>query len=569
MIATKEAKGLRLIFGYLGLFLAFEGVAMLFPLIVIAYYRSEWQCIFDFIIPCISAIVIGLTLYFVLIAFRKKGKLQRYQDSLLLVLLWISAILLGSFPFYLSSFPEINFGNADISLGLTFTESIFEATSGFTATGTTVVPNDLFLVGVDTAVHPCSHVFLFHRAWMQFIGGIGLVLLVTSLISSRNNLRLYLSEGHSDQVVPNLAKSAKLIFLIYSGWVAFGTLTLWLSGMTVFDAFCHSAAALATGGFSTRAGSIVWYTKYTENPLNNGLYTISSLGGLPPSFFIELVTCILMLAGATNFLLHTFLIRGKFREFFRDIEFKTFFWLILFATIIIGCSLLYLYVDPEDPETGATGLDGFKSFRYAIYCVITAITTTGFTNYASFKSLGAVAYFVAFVLIAIGGGMGSTAGGLKQYRFGLLVKNFFWNFKYRFSSSNTINPHVIKRFGDVKEMDPDALKEAQHFLIVWISFFAMMVLVCSFLPGLGFQDAFYEVMDGMSGTGMPYLDFASYKSAEPAAYPALLWLVSFCMLFGRLEIVPMFFAGRSLFVEPIIAYRKKKRRESKTFTEIN
>lgn len=563
----KEAKGLRLIFGYLGLFLIFEGITLLVPLLMLLFYPSEWECIFDFLIPCFGAIGIGLILYLSLIAFRKRAKLGRYQDSLLLVLLWFSAIFLGAWPFYLSNFASLNFGNADISLGMTFSESFFEATSGFTATGTSVAPSKLFLDGVGASADTCStyawaHMFLFHRAWMQFVGGIGLVLLVTSLISSKNNLRLYLSEGHSDQVVPNLAKSAKLIFAIYAGWVTFGTLALWLSGMTPFDAFCHSAAALATGGYSTRAGSIVWYTNHE---LNNLVYTVNGIGALPASFFIEVVTCILMLAGATNFLLHTFLMRGRFKEFFRDIEFKSFFWLILFGTILISTSLLYLY----DDGSGVTGLDGLTSFRYGFYCVITSITTTGFTNYASFTHLGAVALFVAFLLMAIGGGMGSTAGGLKQYRFDLLVKNLYWNFKYRFSSRKVINPKVIKRFGDMKEMDEDALKEAQHFLIVWLSFFAFMVLLACFLPGLGFENAFYEVMDGMTGTGMPYLDFASYEIEQPAAYPFLLWIVNFCMIFGRLEIIPIFYAGRGLLVEPIIKFRNDRKKKAITFREIN
>lgn len=560
----KTVKGLQLILGYLGIFLIFESVIPLFPLVMLFFYPKEWQVFLDFVIPSVVSLGIGLALFFAFFKGKEKARLGKREDALLLVLLWIAAIVIGAFPFFLSQFGPLNFNNPEASLGMSYPESFFEATSGLTTTGLTVFPQKAYLDGVISSVggidscstYPFAHMFLFHRAWLQFLGGVGLVLIVTSIISNKTTFKLYFAEGHTDQAVPNLVKSAKLILIVYAGWIILGSLALWLAGMPPFEAICTSMCCLATGGFATRSSSIYWFSNnMPQGNVTNLLYSVPSAIG------IEIITCILMIAGAINFLLHIFFIRGRFKDFFGDIEIKLMFGLLIFSTLLTSVSAFELY------DEGA-GLDFLTSLRYGAYFSVTSLTTSGFANFPSVLKLGPVCIFIGWVLMTIGGGMGSTAGGIKQYRIGILGKEFFWFFKYHDSSSKTINPHPHKRFGEVKEVKEGTVKEALNFTVIVLCFFFTGAVAMMFLPKLDglnstswFQRCFYEFMNAFSSEGMSMMAYTEYKALQPTAYVAMLWILTTGMFFGRLEITPIIFAGSRLFVTPVVEYRKRRKKE--------
>ena len=548
------AKGFRLIFGYLGLFLAFEGIVILFPLLTLIFYPGEWKVLLDFVIPAVFDIGIGILLYKLLVSGREKMRFKPKEDALLLVLIWVGAILSGALPFFLSQFSWLNFGDAEASLGMSFSESFFEATSGFTTTGLTLFPQKAYLDGMVSSplgVDSCSgygyaHVFLFHRAFMQFIGGVGLVLLLTTIISTRQNFKLYFAEGHNDQIVPNLAKSAKIIFAVYAGWVAAGSLGLWFAGMPPFEAICTSMGCLATGGFSTRAESIYFFSQHMPSgEVSNLTYTVNSALG------IEIITCVLMIAGATNLVLHTFGFRGKLKDFFGDIEVVLAGALLVIGIVIATSSITYLYNEGQ-------GLDFPTSLRYGAYFTVTSLTTGGFANFPSIFKLGPVCFFLGWILMTIGGGMGSTAGGLKQYRVGILGKEFYWFLRYHDTSDRTISPRVIRRLGVVKEVDNDSVKEARNYTLLCLVVFALGALTLMFLPSLDglrpgewFQHCFYEFMNGFTSTGMSMMDYVAYKAAHPLAYRGFIWVITSAMFFGRLEILPIIFALWRIFIDPI------------------
>lgn len=549
MKRLKEAKGLRLILGYFGLFMIVEGLVTIFPLAILAFYPKEWECYLDFIIPGAGYIVLGALISLFTIAFRKKAKLQKNEDSLLLVLLWISALVIGAFPFYLTAFPEINNGNEAINLNMSFTDSFFESTSGYSATGLTVFPEKAFLTGVDSSNYGWAHVFLFHRAIMQFVGGVGLVLLVASVISSKNNFKLFFAEGHNDRLLPNLGKNAKLIFGIYFGWIAAGSIALWLAGMTPFDSFCHATAALATGGFSTRYQSVMFYSSDTYSSFANGnlLYTGNALA-------IEGITCILMLAGATNFVLHTLLLTGKIKSFSKDVEIKTAAGLIIFSTIITA---LVTFNEHTNYYAEQEEISILLSLRYNFYNIVSSITTTGFTNFPSLSYLGHFSIFIALICMSIGGGMGSTAGGLKQYRVALLFKEFASSFKNRNSSDRYMHSHVITRLSQDKEIDSSEVKEAMDYSILYIATLIIGTVMLLCLRNVNLEEAAYEWGTSLSGTGITIIDFAAYKAENGLAhYNALLWLNNVAMLLGRLEILPAFYGMRRIFVTPIEDLKK-------------
>lgn len=155
----KFGAGYRLIFGYLSLFVSFAGLMLLLPLIMLIFYPEEYACYKSFLIPGAISIVVGLLLSFVLMKGEEKARLGKHQDSVLLCLIWILTVLLGSLPFYLSQFfyPEIEV------IKMSFSESVFESVSGFSAAGLTVFRNLLdaeVAYGLNTF---SPHVYLFYR----------------------------------------------------------------------------------------------------------------------------------------------------------------------------------------------------------------------------------------------------------------------------------------------------------------------------------------------------------------------------------------------------------------------
>ena len=227
----KYSSGYRLIFGYLGLFLIAIGLILLFPLVGSALFGiSELyrQAIYDFIhwwpafaIPSLLSISIGVVLFFSFLYKRERARLEKHQDSLLLVLIWLSACLIGTVPFLLRNVDFMD--GWKIKEEFNFVSAFFESVSGFSASGLTVF-NEAKLGSNDAAVEIIStwdgyYIYTLYRSALLFFGGVGLVLVVSSAISDRYGLNLYQTEGHNDRLIANLGRSAKLIFLIYFGFI--------------------------------------------------------------------------------------------------------------------------------------------------------------------------------------------------------------------------------------------------------------------------------------------------------------------------------------------------------------
>lgn len=481
----KTATGYRLILGYLGLFIAFVGIATLLPLLTYIAFPKEagdWYC---FAIPGGGAILLGSFMFGLLIAGRPKGQLAKHQDFILLVFVWVSAIFISAVPFLIK-------GN------LNFTNAIFETTSAYATIGLTVFDeSDLSL-----------HAFVIYRSILCFLGGIGLVLVMTSALSDRYGLKLYMAEGHNDKLMPNLARSARLILSIYVGITALGVILYSLAGMPVFDAIIHSISGVATGGFSSRSQGIMYFADY------------------PYFWAIQIISIFLMLAGATNFLLTFFLLTGRFKKFFKDCEVRLLFFLFI---IFIPIFTVSSYFGGKDLSFGQSFLSGSFTF-------ISAITTTGFSNISDLRLLGQGTIFLVTIINVIGGGIGSTAGGVKQYRLAVALKSFHWSSKEATASENTIFPHYIWRFGEEKEIDQKEISAAFSYILLYV---LIMItggfLVTIFESGLDYGTGLFEFSNAISSTG---LSFGIYKY-RPAG---VRWTLILGMFAGRLEIFPLYYA---------------------------
>lgn len=515
---TKYASGYRLIFGYLGIFLVFIGAICLMPIIfLLPFYQNEANTSLSFVIPGVSSILIGLALFFLLIFRREKAQLGKFQDSILLVLIWVFAILICSVPFMLRGL-----GSGDMSYARSFSDSVFETASGFCTIGLTLFD--------FSEAAPGYHLFVFYRAILLLNGGVGLVLVVTSAISDRYGLKLYTAEGHNDKLMPNLAKSARMILLIYLGYITLGTLLFWIAGgMPIFDALCHSISAIATGGFSTKAGGIMEVMQSTA---------ANELGIHINTTMINITAILLMILGATNFVIHLLLFQGKWKKIAFDCEVRFFGFC---AVIFIPLFFVSVFMQNQ------LELNWVQSLKEGTYLFFTSISTTGF-NLSEITKLGNMSLVLITILMFVGGATSSTAGGIKHYRVVLCFKGIYWSVRDKLAPKNKMFPHQIRHFGVRSEISSAELYEAfgYAFLYMLVVFAGTGVIVGISGGRIEMFNALFEFTSALSSTGLSV--GVTNLSAEVVPHiVAVRWVLVAGMFLGRLEITVIHFAFVRVF----------------------
>ncbi len=510
-----RVSGYRLIFGYLGVFLFFVGIITLLPLLLLIFYPNEYNVTLSFAIPGVISIIVGLILWQLLIARKERQQLAKFQDSILLVSLYILSILVGAIPFMLRGIFSDGAGN------LSFLDALFESTSGYTATGLTV-----FLFSEDL---PGYHLFTMYRSLLLLCGGVGLVLIVTSAISDRYGLKLYTAEGHNDKLMPNLAKSARLILLIYVGYILLGTLSYFLiGGMELFDAFNHSIAAVATGGFSTKEGGI-------PEIIEQG--GVNSLTGIPINgIAINITSIVLMVLGSTNFVIHLFLFKGKIKKIIKDCEVRFF---LLMCLIFIPLFCISIYFDNTTPtHLWANLFDG-------TYLFFSTITTTGFMTVNQITSFGQGVLLLSIIMMIVGGALGSTAGGVKQFRIYLAFKSLYWGIRDRLSPKSKVYPHMVNHLGETREVKKDEIYEAHGYFLLYVLVMLFGGIIISVMAN-GYGDFYasnciFEFVSALSGTGLSV--GITGNVLLPTFNNVIIKIVLIIGMFaGRLEISCIYFA---------------------------
>ncbi len=477
----KLSENIKIILSYIGVFLIIIGAIELIPLFTLFAYPKEFEYSIYFIIPSAIALILGYIIK-KLIPIDNRKKLSLGQDALIVTLTWILATLFSAIPFLLSG--KYN-----------FTQAYFESVSGWTTTGLSVV--DVELV---------PRIFLIHRSIMNFFGGVGIVLVMVSALSSTFGMRLYNSGGHSDNLLPNLLKSSRLILSIYTGYVISGIILYCIFGMPLFDAINHAIAALSTGGFGVKSDSI-------------GAYN---------SFSIELVTIILMLLGTTNFAAHLLLVSGKFKRFFKLGEIKFMFLILgIFIPLMAFGSLNIFY--------GSI----VKGLRVSLFEVVSALSTTGFST-VSYSQWSSFSILLMVILMLIGGGAGSTAGGIKLYRVYIMIKNIIWNIKSKFMPEHIVNQdYVYKPDRKIYLEDRDVNEAYSYAFIYIIIFFIGVGIMVS--QGYSLEDSLFEFASSLGTIGL------SIGITSATAPPIILWTEIIGMMFGRLEIWIIFISIIKVF----------------------
>jgi trk system potassium uptake protein TrkH len=458
----------------IGLLLSTLALAMCLPAIAdAAVGHPDWSV---FATAAAFTLLIGVMLS--LTARSKVRNINVRQAFVLTALSWTVIPAFGALPFIFAD------------LRLTYTDAFFEAMSGLTTTGSTV------LAGLD-AVPPG---ILLWRALLQWLGGIGIigmaiVILPMLQVGGMQLFRMESSDS-SDKVLPRATQLITYIGFVYLGMTMLCALFYWMAGMRGFDAVAHAMTTIATGGLSTHDRSIGFYTSGT----------------------VDAIAVIFMLLGSLPFVLYLRAIRGNARALWRDSQVR---WFLTIAPIAVAAVTADLYVDE--------GYDLRNAVRYAAFNVVSVLTGTGYAT-TDFDAWGTFAVILLFFLMFVGGCAGSTTCGIKVFRFQVLYATAVTQIR------RLLEPHgVFISYYNGKPIPYSVGDSVMGFFFLYALCFAAIAIGLGFL-GLDFVTAASGAATAISNVG-PGLGAIIGPSGNFAELPdAAKWLLSLGMLLGRLEL---------------------------------
>lgn len=458
----------------LGILLMLFSSTLLPPIIVGLIYQDTTPE--PFIYSFLTTFLTGVATW--LPTKNKHGDLKVREGFVVVVLFWTVLSLFAALPLYLS-------------LNISITEAIFEAVSGLTTTGATV------LTGIDSL--PKSA--LFYRQEIQWLGGMGIIVLAVAVLPMLGigGMQLYRAEVpgpmKEDKIAPRIAETAKTLWYIYLILTIVCALFYFLAGMDAFDAVAHSFSTISTGGSSTHDASL----GYFEN-----------IG-------IDIVAIIFMILAGINFSLHFLAITQKnFWTYFQDIECRNYLVILGIGSVITIGSLLVADIYGSWDE----------SFVAGIFQVVSIATTTGFTteNYAYWPT------FLPLFLLLLSfssGCAGSTAGGMKVIRIVLLFKQASREIK------RLIHPNGFFSIKLNGKLVPERVMESiWGFFAAYVIVFLVLILLMMFV-GLDQVTAFSSVAACLNNLGPGLGQVSEHYGNLP---DSALWILCFAMLLGRLEI---------------------------------
>ncbi len=466
---------IAVVFNLAGVVLLFSSAFMLVPLLVSLLYRGSDLKAFatSFLVTFLS----GLLMYF-LTKSRKKIELKHRDGFAVVTVSWLVMSFFASLPYMLAGVTT------------SFTDAYFESMAGFTTTGASVLSN----------LESLPEGILLWRSLTQWMGGMGIIVFSLAIlpILGAGGMQLFRAEVPEigvEKLKPRIIDMAKSLWYIYAGLTAVLALLLWVCGMDLFDAVCHSFATMATGGFSTKSASIAHFgSAYTD----------------------VIITVFMFLAGM-NFSLHFYALRGNLSRFAKSSEFKFYCSVVLVSIAVVTASTM---------QSEYSSI--LKALRYASFQVVSIMTTTGFTT-ADYGKWPVFSQMFLLCLMFIGGMVGSTGGGMKQVRILLMFKQAHRELYH------LIHPHAVTSLKlDEKHVPKETLGGIWGFLFLFILIAVVATLFMTAL-GLDIVTSGSAVVSAMSNVG-PALGEAGPAYNYFAIPAAGKWTLVLCMLIGRLEI---------------------------------
>ena len=459
----------------IGIFVITLAVAMLVPMATLLYYGRANE-LHPFIWSAIITFTCGLGL---VIPGRPEQVHLRPRDMYMLtVSSWVIVCFFSSLPFMFARH-------------ISFTDAIFESMSGITATGSTV------LSGLDKM----SPGILIWRSLLHWLGGIGFIAMAVAILPMLRigGMRLFQTESsdRSDKVMPRSHMVAKYIVGVYVAITIAGTLAFWWAGMGLFDSLNHAMSAISTGGFSTSDQSLAKWD-------------------IPA---VHWVAVVVMIMGSLPFTLYVATLRGNRKALIRDQQVQGLLGMLVVTWLVLGTWYWY-----------STNLHWLDALRHVALNVTSVVTTTGFAL-GDYSLWGNFSLMLFFYLGFVGGCSGSTAGGIKIFRFQVAY------ILLKASLNQLIHPRaVIKQKYNGHRLDEDIVRSILTFSFFFAITICVMALLLSLL-GVDWMTALTGAAGTVSGVG-PGLGEVIGPSGNYATLPdAAKWILAAGMLLGRLEII--------------------------------
>ena len=474
---------IRSILNILAALLTLLGFSMLIPAgIAFGFGESDLS---GFLYSFSISIFIGLPIWFI----TRKGYSVTNKDGFAIVTFaWIITGIVGALPFYLSgAIPNV-------------TDAFFESMSGVTTTGATIIGNPATLPHLPNGIESLPHGILFWRSFIQWIGGMGIIVFTIAILPllGVGGVQLFKAEVPgpvSDKIRPRVRETAKYLWMVYIGFTIAEIIMLKIAGMDWFDAVCHSFTTMPSGGFSTKNASIGSYD-------NVGIHYII--------IFFMFIT-------GVNFSLHFRAITGDIKSYFRNSEFLTYFWLIAIVTVVFTFSLVI-----------RSGNWSHALFLDSLFQTVSILTSTGYTI-ADYDLWAFFAQFILLILMFVGSMGGSTGGGMKIVRVMLILKYAALETR-RMLHAKAIIPI---RIGE-KYISGDVIRNTLGFFLFYIFIFVFTSFFLTTL-NIDLKSSMGVAASALGNTGPALGEFG--PTDNYALLPGVgKWLLTFCMLLGRLEI---------------------------------
>jgi trk system potassium uptake protein TrkH len=465
----------RMISYVIGFVLKIEAALMALALAVALIYgeQSAWALGITMGITLVAGFLIGLK--------KPENKTIHIKEGLITVALsWIVMSLFGTLPFFISgTIPS-------------YLDGLFEVVSGFTTTGASIL--------TDIEILPKG--ILFWRSLTHWLGGMGILVFVLTIlpISTGHSLHLMRAESpgpETSKLVPNMAKTAKILYSIYFAMTVIEIGALMIAGMSLYDAAVHAFGTAGTGGFSVRNLSIAAYD----------------------SVAIDTIITVFMILFGVNFSLYYLLLAKNFKQVFKSEELRIYIITILVSMVIITINILPLYSSV------------IESVRYSTFQVGSIITTTGYAT-TDTNIWPQLSKTVLILLMFFGASAGSTGGGLKAVRVLLLFKSA------KRDVGKLLYPNTVKIVSlDNKKVSEDTISGVKTFFFIYMMITTISILLVS-LNGYDLETSATAVIAcinnigpgfGMVGATGNYSAFSEFSKI----------VLSFDMLVGRLEVYPM------------------------------
>ena len=452
----------------------FQAMFMVLPCITALIYQEHE--FFAFLISMIVCLIVGLPL-----TIRKpKNKVFYTKDGCVAVALsWFALCISGAVPFVLSgAIPHP-------------IDAFFETVSGFTTTGSSIL----------TDVEVLPHCILIWRSFTHWIGGMGVLVFLLSLLPLAGGYHMNLMKAESpgpsvSKLVPKVQQTAKILYTIYIGMTLFQIILLLIGRIPLFDTLCISFGTAGTGGFGIVNDSMGSYSTYCQ-----------------------VVTTIFMILFGVNFSAYYLLLTKKFVQAFKFEEVRYYFGIILAAILVIGLNTAHLFRNLGE------------AFQQAAFQVGSIITTTGFSS-TDFSQWPSLSKTILVLLMFVGACAGSTGGGIKVSRFIILLKAMKKEIK------QYLHPRQIRKIRmDGRVVEHEVVRNVNVFMVVYIMIFATSVFILAF-DNLDLITNFTAVAATFNNIG-PGLELVGPTANFNVFSDVGKYVLIFDMLAGRLEIFPL------------------------------